>query len=120
MRTLLVLVAVPVLAIAQVRQFTAADYAQAEKFMGYNTNSLVYRGPVRPTFLSDGRFYYRNTIADGAEFILVDPGRGTKARAFDHEKLAAALASASGTKVEASKLPFTTFELAGNEITFTT
>ena len=46
--------------------------------MTYNTNSLVFQNSVRPTWLPDDRFWYRNTVADGAEFILVDPARGTR------------------------------------------
>ena len=38
---------------------TAADYARAEKFMGYNTTPLVLHGGVRPTWLGagDDRFW---------------------------------------------------------------
>ena len=105
------LIALPVLA-QQRQQFTSADYAHAEQFMGYNATPLVYKSAVRPTFLSaaanstaggavnsaaatpnDERFYYRNTTAEGTEFILVDPVRGTRAPAFDHAKLAAALST---------------------------
>ena len=38
------------------RAFTAADYARAEKFMGYNTTPLVFHSGVRPTWLPDERF----------------------------------------------------------------
>src|SRR5215831_12885116 len=58
---------------AAAQRFTSADYARAEKFMGYNTNPLVYHGAATPTWLQDGRFWYRTTTADGTEFILVDP-----------------------------------------------
>ena len=34
---------------------TAADYARAEKFMGYNTNPLVYGVAGHPAWLPDGR-----------------------------------------------------------------
>jgi dipeptidyl-peptidase-4 len=100
------------------RPFTAADYAHAEQFMGYNTNSLVYHSGVRPTWLADERFYYRNTTAEGSEFILVDPAKGTRAPAFDHLKLAAALSTAAGAKYEAYKLPFTEIDLAGDSVSF--
>src|SRR5690348_15915946 len=83
-------------AAAQQRQLTAADYARAEKFMGYNTNQLVLQGPVRPNWLARDRFWYRNAIAGGSEFILVDPARKTRARAFDHVKLAAGLSARAG------------------------
>src|SRR5215831_14078388 len=91
-------------------KFTAADYQHAERFMGYNTNPLVYRSGVRPNWLPDERFWYRVTTAEGAEFILVDPAKGTRAPAFDHIKLAAALGAANGQTVDAKNLPFQNIE----------
>src|SRR4051794_25464673 len=69
---------------AQPRVFTAAEYGRAEKFMTYNTASLVYRSGVRPNWIADERFWYRVTTPTGAEFVLVDPAKGTRAPAFDH------------------------------------
>src|SRR4030065_1875790 len=58
------------------RSLTAADYAQAEKFMSYNVTPLVLRAGVRPTWLSGDRFWYRNSLQkEGSEFILVEIGR---------------------------------------------
>src|SRR5215470_2861541 len=82
------------------QKYTASDYQRAEKFMTYNTAPLVYRSGVRPAWLPDERFWYRITTAEGAEFILVDPAKGTRAPAFDHVKLAAALATASGRTID--------------------
>ncbi|HXI94119.1 MAG TPA: hypothetical protein VNO24_29450, partial [Blastocatellia bacterium] len=70
---------------------TTADYARAEKFMAYNTTPLVFGSGVRPNWLTDERFWYRNSTAEGTEFVLVDAKRGTRTPAFDHSKLAAAL-----------------------------
>jgi dipeptidyl aminopeptidase/acylaminoacyl peptidase len=78
---------------------TADDYARAERFLAPAVTPLVVGGTVTATWLPDDRFWYRNAIAGGAEFILVDPAKKTRARAFNHEKIAAAL-SAAGTKVE--------------------
>jgi dipeptidyl-peptidase-4 len=89
---------------------TADDYARAERFMGYNTAPLVYGANVRPTWLPDGRFWYRNTLPQGSEFVLVDPARRRRARAFDHVRLAAALSRAADTTYDAFHLPF--FEFA--------
>src|SRR5258708_7488956 len=89
---------------------TAADYQRAEKFMTYNTAPLVYRSGVRPNWLPDERFWYRVSTADGAEFILVDPAKGTRAPAFDHVKLAAALTAAAGRTIDAKNLPFQDLE----------
>src|SRR6266568_4702399 len=77
-------------------KYTAADYARAEKFMGYNTTPLVTHTVARPNWLADERFWYRVTTAAGSEFVLVDPAKGTRAPAFNHAKVAAALSSASG------------------------
>jgi dipeptidyl-peptidase 4 len=83
------------------RVYTAADYAQAEKFMDYNVKPLVYHSVDQPKWLADGRFWYRDFGPDGATYMLVDPAKRTKAPAFDHAKVAAALnaASAAGTSV---------------------
>ena len=90
---------------AQTR-FTTADYARAEKFMTYNTTPLVYNSGVRPSWLSGDRFYYRNTTPEGSEFILVDPGKGTRVSAFDQAKVASVLAAVAGGAVSGSRLPF--------------
>jgi len=85
---------------------TIADYERAERFMTYNTTPLVSNGAVRANWLPDDRFWYRNQTAAGSEFILVDAARGTKAPAFDHARVAAALSTALGRTINASRLPF--------------
>jgi dipeptidyl aminopeptidase/acylaminoacyl peptidase len=68
--------ALPVL--AQQRGVTADDYARAEKFLTYRTTPLVLRAGVRPTWLEDGRFWYRIATEKGSEAFLVDPVKSTK------------------------------------------
>src|SRR5271170_1392138 len=87
--------------IAQGRQYTTEDYARAEKFMGYNVNSLVYHGVARVTWMDDGRFWYRDSGPDGVTFMVVDPAKGTKTPAFDQVKLAAALTASTDGKMKA-------------------
>lgn len=96
------------------RALSAADYARAEKFMSYNTAPLVLHGSVRPTWLAGDRFWYRNTTAEGSEFVLVDAERGTRGPAFDHAAVARALSRAAGASYEASRLPFERFEFSGD------
>jgi dipeptidyl-peptidase-4 len=74
----LALTAAATLGAQQPRPYTAADYARAEQFLGYKTNPLVSSGPVRPTWLADGRFWYRNATAAGAEVMIVDPAKKTR------------------------------------------
>jgi dipeptidyl-peptidase 4 len=104
----------------QPRVLTAADYARAEKLMPYRTTPLVLHAGVRPTWLPDDRFWYRNVTADGSEFVVVDPARRTRGPAFDHAKLAAALSTAAGATYDAGHLPFTEFDLSadGKTISF--
>jgi dipeptidyl-peptidase 4 len=98
---------------------TAADYARAEKFMGYNTNPLVYHA-VHPVWTTGELLWYRDTGAAGTSFVVFDPAKLTKEPAFDHIKLAAALSVAAGKKYEANKLPFNTLELSadGGSVSF--
>lgn len=49
------------------------------------------------------RFWYQS----GSEFVMVDVASGTKAPAFDHQRVAAALSSVSGTELKADRLPGT-------------
>jgi hypothetical protein len=96
----------------QQRAFTAADYQRAEKFMGYNTNPLVLRSGIRPTWLPDETFWYRATTEKGSEFTIVNPATGTKDPAFDHSKVAAALSKATAKTYSAYDLPFQQFEMS--------
>jgi dipeptidyl-peptidase 4 len=79
----------------QPRQYTAQDYAAAERFMPYNVNPLAYQGVVRAQWLDDGRFWYRDVNWNGVSYVLVNPAKGTRAPAFDQAKLSAALHAAS-------------------------
>ena len=88
---------------------TLEDYQRAENFLSANTRSLVYRANVNPNWLDDGRLWYRNTVAGGTEFILVDPVKKTRKRAFNHKKLAKALSN-KDTTYDALSLPFKTFK----------
>ena len=57
---------------------TAADYSRAEKMLAYSTAPLVDRNGVRPTFLPDGRFWYRVLTATGSEYVLINPVDGSR------------------------------------------
>lgn len=98
----------------QPRALTAADYARAEQFMSWKTAPLVFGANVRPVFLPDGRFWFRNATPRGTEFVVVDPARRTAAPAFDPTKLAAALSAAADTTFSAERLPFTRFAYAAD------
>src|SRR5689334_15414857 len=96
---------------AQQATITAADYARADKFLAPALTPLVIGGSVAATWLPDDRFWYRNTTADGIEFVIIDPVKKTRGRAFDHAKLAAALGTVTGQRVDANHLPIDAMEL---------
>src|SRR5207247_2340257 len=111
---LLILAGVTSLSAQQPPVVTADDYAHAERFLGYNTTPLVFGIGVRPTWLANGRFWYRIAIPQGFEYVLVDPAKRTRGRVFDHAALAAALSRAADTTFDAFHLPFTQFDLAAD------
>jgi len=113
------LIIVPVA--AQEHIITAADYARAESFLSANTTPLVDNVMGRTNWLPDDRLVYQNSIPEGTEFIVADPVKGTRTRAFNHEKLAQSLSSLTGTTYKPFDLPFSQFEYSddGNSITFT-
>ena len=94
------------------KKLTAEDYARAEKFLGTNTVPLVTGLGFRPTWLADGRLWYRTTVTTGSAFIVVEPAKRTREPLFDQTRLAAALAAASGGRVEGTRLPFQTLDLS--------
>src|SRR5689334_16508060 len=61
------------------------------------------------------KFWYRHSVKGGHEFVLVDAETQQKQPAFDHEKLAASLAKATGNKYTATTLPFTTIAFTDQE-----
>lgn len=101
---------------------TAQDYARAEKFLAWNTAPLVSGAIVRVTWLPGDRFWYRNSTAQGYEFVMVDAARHTRTRAFDQDRIATALSAAAGRTYDAWHLPFTRFDPSadGRSITFET
>lgn len=88
---------------------TVRDYEHAASFLSPATEPLVYRSSIRPVWIAGDRFWYSVSTERGTEFILVDPAKKTKNAAFDQEKLAAALTSATGKQIAPYQLPFQTF-----------
>jgi dipeptidyl aminopeptidase/acylaminoacyl peptidase/uncharacterized protein (DUF885 family) len=109
-------VALPTLAFAQ---GTPADYERSAR-LSASTRDKVFRDSVDPHWFADNKkFWYRVELAQGArEYILVDIEAGKRAPAFDHEKLAAALAKAASKDVKPTRLPFDYISVDGDTIRF--
>ncbi len=105
---LLALLFVPATLLAQ---GTQADYDRASS-LRERMQGKVFRAAVDPHWFAEGtRFWYRNNLSGGRrEFIVVDALAGTRGPAFDHAKLAAAMAEKLGNDVTAEKLPIEAIE----------
>ncbi len=114
---LLVAAAVPVGSqspAAQGRVFTAADYDRAAGKLAGALQGLVVGGRVDPTWLPDERFWYSSERASGTEIVIVNPATGTRAPAFDHARVAAALSAVAGQAFTAASIAEATLELVAN------
>ena len=90
-------------------QVTQADYQRAQG-LRERYESAAVAVPEPPTWVpSTHRFYYRRSLANGFEFVIVDADTQQKQAPFDHARLAAALTTASGRAYTATRLPFQTF-----------
>lgn len=83
------------------------EYARAEQFLPWNAAKLVSGDQVAPEFFDGDRFWFRSRTETGHEFVLVDPTARTRAPAFDHDRLAAALSLAADTAYEGHACPST-------------
>jgi dipeptidyl-peptidase 4 len=63
----------------QQRVLTSADYDRAVRMLQPALNPLVIGGNVVATWLPDDRFWYRNTTLAGAETVVIDPVRKSRA-----------------------------------------
>jgi dipeptidyl-peptidase 4 len=100
---------------------TIQDYQAAEQLLRRpaRLGEWVIGDKVRPQWIDGGaRFWYAMSDGAGKRFVLVDPAAGIREPAFDHARLAAALASTSGQQVGPEALPFLAIELAGNAVGF--
>jgi dipeptidyl-peptidase 4 len=79
---------------------TAADYARAEQYLGTTTNPLVTGAVTAPTFLPDGRLWYRTSTSDGPRVVLVDPTRGTRQTGTDLAALGVQLPASAARRNE--------------------
>ena len=87
------------------------DYNRAERFLSWHSSQMLSGDQVRPNFLEDGRrFWYRNRLGEGHEFVVVDPSAGSRRPLFDHHQLASAMSVADDTAYVGTKLPFDDFE----------
>lgn len=86
---------------------TVNDYQRAQKFLGFNTFSLVDNLSINPVWVNDSQFWYMEKQGKSVKYFLVDGKKKTKRPAFDHAKLAAAMSRLQGREIPIENLMFT-------------
>jgi len=104
-----------------IAQGTRSDYERALN-LGKSTANKVFKDRVTAHWLEDNRrLWYRNDLPEGRrEFILVDAAKGIRQPAFDHKRLAKALAKATEKEIQADRLSVDRliFDESGSSLTF--
>ena len=108
----MVMLSLPAILLAQARP---ADYERAvnlkKKLQPLALNIVDQSSWIEKT----PRFWYRKSVKGGYEFDVVDAVTATKRIAFDHAKLAAALAAVLEERVDANNLPFSSIRFGDDE-----
>jgi dipeptidyl aminopeptidase/acylaminoacyl peptidase len=87
-------------------QGTLADYQRGHDLRA-KARDLVVGTPGAISWIGNSNhFWYPKTVKGGTDFVLVDADAGSKKAAFDQEKLAASISTATGHSYAALKLPF--------------
>jgi dipeptidyl aminopeptidase/acylaminoacyl peptidase len=94
---------------------TKADYERALGLRDRYQNLAIGVADGAAWVGKTGRFVYRKSVAGGHEFVMVDAETQQKRPAFDHARLAAALAKETGDKHTAQQLGFNSFSFTEDE-----
>ncbi len=101
----IVVAAVVALPSASAGQGTLADYQRADT-VAERTAGVVVDLAEAPHWIDGNRFWYRKSVKGGNVFVLVDAGAAQKRPAFDHDRIAAALSTATHHAFTGITLPF--------------
>ncbi len=93
------------------QSITAADYARAEKSLGFYTFKLMENASVNATWINDHSFWYSTKENGVTSYILVDAEKGTKKPAYDLSKLTAAVNKLTGSTYKENELALIGFEI---------
>ncbi|HEV2964913.1 MAG TPA: hypothetical protein VG649_24015, partial [Candidatus Angelobacter sp.] len=96
-------------------QLTREDYDRANQMRAGTLLAKLKNGFVVPHWIGQlDEFWYKRDTAKGYEFVRVNAANGHAQPAFNHEKLAQALARSTGNQVSPDKLPFDSFEFTAD------
>ncbi len=90
-------------------------YQHAEQQLNKHTSKLVVGTLDYPNWADNTQLTYRSHTEQGNQFFIVDALTKQKKLAFDHQKLARALARITNQEVTQEKLPFSQFEFTAEK-----
>ena len=96
---------------ANAETLNVEKYQKAEQKLAKYTDKLVTNTVDYPSWNSNEQLLYRSSTEQGEQFFTLDAKTKQKKLAFDHQKLAAALARITEQEINQEKLPFNRFEM---------
>ena len=99
---------------AQQNAVTRQDYRRAEHFLPAYTDSLVHNVISNATWLSNGRLFYQDKVAEGTKFLIANPETQQTKAAFDQKKLAETLSKLRDEQYDPMHLPIKGVSFANN------
>ncbi|ARD44296.1 DPP IV N-terminal domain-containing protein [Colwellia sp. PAMC 21821] len=101
---------------ASAESLNIEKYQQAERQLEKHTEKLVFGTVERPSWTENNTLIYRSQTEHGKQFFLIDVETKAKRLAFDHQKLASALARITEQEVNQETLPFNRFDIIADKL----
>ena len=96
---------------ANAQTLNVEKYRKAEQKLAKFTDKLVTGTVDYPSWSKSDQLLYRSHTEQGEQFFILDAKTKQKKLAFDHQKLATALALITEKEVNQENLPFKNFEI---------
>lgn len=96
---------------ANAQTLNVEKYKKAEQKLAKFTDKLVTGTVDYPSWSNSDQLLYRSHTEQGEQFFILDAKTKQKKLAFDHQKLATALARITEKEVNQESLPFNSFEI---------
>ena len=96
---------------ANAQTLNVEKYKKAEQKLAKFTDKLVTGTVDYPSWSNSDQLLYRSHTEQGEQFFILDAKTKQKKLAFDHQKLATALARITEKEVNQENLPFKSFEI---------
>ncbi|ASP47743.1 S9 family peptidase [Cognaticolwellia beringensis] len=101
---------------ASAESLSIEKYQQAERKLAKHTENLVFGTVEQASWTENNTLIYQSNTEQGTQFFSIDAVTKTKRLAFNHQKLASALARITEQEVNQEKLPFSRFDIITNKL----